>query len=164
MKLTNSIRDKFIKAAMSDVPKVDHQAKAEERAKAWIDSQFAIIFPGVDPTKAEPWLERNSLYMPGDLRCFYGIAPSHDFLRRDPKLWAELEVLGKKLEAQDKKLRDLEDRLRGCAYSVTTVKSLAELLPEFSHYLPTETTPVNMLPATTGVIDAFHAAGWPKKS
>jgi hypothetical protein len=47
---------------------------------------------------------------------------------------------------------------------VTTVKALADLLPEFAHYLPSEATPAKMLPATTRVVSAFHAAGWPKKS
>jgi hypothetical protein len=164
MKLTNQIRDAFIKAAMSDVPQVDYQAKAVELAKDWVNAQMAVIFPGVDLTKAEPWLERCSLNMPGELRCFYAHAPSFDFLRCNPVLWAELKGLNKKLQAQTKQRGELEEQLRGCAYSVTTRKALAELLPEFAHYLPSEATPARMLPATTGVVNAFHTAGWPKKS
>lgn len=164
MKLTNSIRDAFIKAAMSDVPKVDYQAQATELAKDWISSQMAAIFPGVDLTKAEPWLEQKSLYMPGNLKCPYTFAPDYYHLKTDSKLWAKLVEMEKKLQDQDRKREALEEQLRGCAYSVTTVKALADLLPEFAHYLPSEATPAKMLPATTGVVSAFHAAGWPKKS
>jgi hypothetical protein len=164
MKLTNQIRDAFIKAAMSDVPQVDYQAKATELAKAWVDSQFAIVFPGVDRVKAEPWLEHCSFHMPGELHSFYGVAPEYNFLRSNAALWAELLGLDKKLQAQTNQRDGLEEQLRGCAYGVTTIKALAELLPEFAHYLPSEATPARMLPATTGVVNAFHVAGWPKKS
>jgi hypothetical protein len=164
LKLTNQIRDAFIKAAMSDVPRVDYQAEAQELAQGWITSQMAAIFPGVDLEKAKPWLERNSLYMPGILKCFYTNAPDYNYLKSDAKLWAKLEGLERKLRDQGDKRSDLEEQLRGCAYSVTTRRALAELLPEFAHYLPSESTPAKMLPATTGVVKAFHTAGWPKKT
>lgn len=163
MKLTNQIRDAFIKAAMSDVPKIDYQANAQELAKDWLESQMAVVFPGVDITKAEPWLEQKSVYMPGSLRSFYTFSSDYNILKSNAKLWAKLEAIAKVSDAQAIKRKQLEEQLRGCAYSVMTRKALAELLPEFAHYLPNESTPAKMLPATTGVIKAFHAAGWPKK-
>ena len=164
MKLTNQIRDAFIKAAMSDVPHVDYQAQATELVKDWISAQMAAIFPGVDLEKAGPWLGRKSLYMPDNLKCVYTFAPDYYHLKTDSKLWAKLVEMDKKLQDQAKKREGLAEQLHGCAYSVNTVKALAGLLPEFAHYLPSEATPARMLPATTGVISAFHAAGWPKKS
>ena len=164
MKLTNQIRDKFIKSVMSDVPYVDYQAQAQEMAENWLTQQMNAIFPGVDIEKAKPWLERNSVYMPGKLKCFYTYAPHFDHLRTNTSLWTKLESIEKKLREQNEKRERLSEQLRGCAYGVTTIKALSELLPEFAHYLPSEATPAKMLPATTGVVDAFHAAGWPKKT
>ena len=164
MKLTNTIRDNFIKSAMSDVPKIDYQEKANTLVKEWLASQMAAIFPGVDMAKAEPWLEQRSVYMPGSLRSFYTFSPDYHILKSNAKLWAKLEAIAKDMDTQTNRREQLDEQLRGCAYSVGTVKALRELLPEFAHYLPDEATPAKMLPATTGVVKAFHAAGWPKKS
>lgn len=164
MKLTNAIRDRFIKAAMSDVPKTDYQEKANALTKEWLESQMAAIFPGVDMAKAEPWLEQRSVYMPGSLRPLYTFSPDYHILKSNVKLWAKLEAIARDMDEQAKRRDQLEEQLRGCAYSASTVKALRDLLPEFAHYLPDEATPAKMLPATTGVVKAFHAAGWPKKS
>lgn len=163
MRLTNETRDIFIRAAMSDVPKTDYQSQAVEIAREWLASEMEVLFPGVDLVKAKPWLNETALRMPGSLQCFFACAPDYDHLKTDPKLWAVLVEISKKLDRQNEKLHTLKEQLRGCAYSVTTVKALAGLLPEFAHYLPSESNPARMLPATTGVVDAFRSAGWPKQ-
>lgn len=165
MKLTNAIRDNFIKAAMSDVPKIDYEEQAKTLAKDWIESQMKIALPGIDLAKAEPWLAQRGLSMPGSLRSLYTFAPpEYEYLRSNAKLWAKLQSLEKELQAQKIRRESLEEQLRGCAYSVGTVKALRELLPDFARYLPDEATPAKRLPATTGVVKSFRAAGWPKKS
>lgn len=165
MKLTKYIRDAFIRSVMNDVPAVDYADEARKVANEYLKALFSKAFPGVDFEKAKQsgWLNKTSINTPGELRSLYGNAPSYDSLKECPKTWKKMQELAEKHKAQQKERDALEDRLRSAAYSCTTRKALAELLPEFAHYLPPEDAPsCRTLPVVANMVTDFMKAGWPK--
>lgn len=165
MRLTNTIRDAFIHAAMNDVPQIDYQAQAEKLARDWLDKSFAATFPGVDKAKAEAsgWLDRVGVRMPVGLSNLYTYAPGYECLKHDARLWDKLQALSQKHEAQVRHRNELKDKLHAVAYSVTTRKGLADALPEFEKYLPAdEPAAMRSLPVVANVVADFVKAGWPK--
>lgn len=167
MKLTNLMRDAFVRSVMNDVPQVDYQSQAQKIAQAYCDEAFAKTFPGIDKrvVEDEGWVERAYLRMPGSLSNFYSVAPAHNFLERDKEIWAQLDVISTKLRQQQEARNNLEGRLIGIARSATTRKRLAEMLPEFEKYLPAdEPAACKTLPALANVVSDFVKAGWPKQA
>lgn len=165
MKLTNYMRDAFIRAAMNDVPQVDYQEQANKLAHKALDDQFHKVFPGVDRLKAgeSSWLRQCGVDMPGSLKAVYTIAPHYSCLKKDEKTWAKLGEIAQKHGAQSQQRDDLERKLNAVAYSMTTRKALADALPEFAKYLPPdEPTATRMLPVVANVAAEFVKAGWPK--
>lgn len=165
MRLTNYIRDAFVRAAMQDVPKVDYEAQAHKLAHEAIASLFAKDFPGLDFEKAKKtgWIERRSVGMPYGINSIYTEAPSYDCLKDNKEVWSKLEDLNGRRSLQSKQRNELEEKLKGVAYACTTRKALAEALPEFEKYLPAEEgKPSRTLPAIANLVADFTKAGWPK--
>ena len=97
-------------------------------------------------------------------RAICAIGPDdYYFLKKNLDLWSRLASLEKLHNEQIKKMETLDRLVHGCAYRTTSVRALAEALPEFAHYLPSEPTPKKQLPVTIGIVDEFKNAGWPKK-
>lgn len=163
MRLTNFLRDAFVRAAMADVPKVNYQEQAEKIAREFMKKEFARVFPKIDMNgEANDWLEKSSLEMPGSLGRIYTITPSYGYLKNKP-VWEELTALAKLHTEQNQKHKDLEHRLQGVAYACNTRKQLVEALPEFEAYLPAEEAKAAQnLPALANVLSDFVKAGWPK--
>lgn len=167
MRLTNTIRDAFIRAAMNDVPKeLDH---TEEIRKLVIDDFVSKMPPKIkavwdDKTLCD-WLKTDHNNY-GNVNIRY---PSREQTSwgEKPKLSADaqrkVDALASKKEENDKIRNQLESKLRNVAYSVTTRKQLADALPEFEKYLPEdEAKAVRTLPVVTNVVADFVKAGWPK--
>lgn len=72
----------------------------------------------------------------------------------------QLDALHKLHHEQKKAREELTSMLRGAANGCNTTKQLAEALPQFAKYLPAENGVTPNLPALTGVVDRFVAAGW----
>lgn len=163
MRLTNFLRDSFVRAAMADVPKVNYTEQAEKLAREFMKKEFARVFPKIDMNgEANDWLEKCSLDMPGSLGRIYTVNPHYGYLKDKP-IWEELKALAELHSAQHKQHRDLQDRLTGVAYACTTRKQLLEALPEFEAYLPEEEAKAaKNLPALANVLSDFVKAGWPK--
>lgn len=165
MKLTNHIRDAFVRAAMDDVPiSIDHtetirKLVSEDAAsrlpasvrRVWNDAatrdyiqtgyanmgKVGIAVPSVDRYEAK-------------------YSPSEKTKHAVDRLLVEQSVS----EAERKKLRD---NLKAVAYSVTTRKALADALPEFEKYLPADdAAALRTVPAIANVMADFVKAGWPK--
>ena len=168
MRLTNFLRDGFIRAVMHDVPKIDYEEQAQKMAREAIKAKFNKAFPGLDYDKVgeSGWFESGSVDLPRYINNIYA-KPScgYGMLKSDEKLWAKLEALGAKKREQDERMTSLETRLKGVAYACTTRKQLEEALPEFSKYLPEEEAKAaKTLPALANVLSDFVAAGWPKQN
>ena len=168
MRLTNFLRDAFVRAAMHDVPSINYEEQAHKLARDHIRAMFKKEFPDTDYDKAceSEWFNSGSINLP------YGISGIHvkcmtawGMLKNEEKIWAKLEALGEKKKEQEKTLNALESRLKGVAYACTTRKQLEEALPEFSAYLPEEEAKAaKTLPAVANVLSEFVKAGWPKQN
>lgn len=168
MRLTNYIRDAFVRAAMHDVPKeVDH---SEEIRKLVLDDFVSKLQPKVravwDDKTICDWLktDHNSY---GNVSVTYPSREQSGWGQK-PKLTDSVQ---KKVDAlalkktENEKIRDeLERKLKGVAYSVSTRKQLADALPEFEKYLPEdEAKAIRTLPVVTNVVAEFVKAGWTTK-
>lgn len=168
MKLTNYIRDAFIRAAMAEVPKVDYEDQALALITPEFKKLFERTFPGLNREElvSQLWFKHRHYKTPGSLRNVMEYGPDgYDYIQvHMPKLWGELEKLGEKHSAQAAARSSLESKLRGIVYGCTTRKALVEALPEFEKYLPAE-EPKSMrsLPAIANVVADFTRAGWPKQ-
>ncbi len=162
MRLTQSIRQSFVRAVMDDVPKIDY---AEKVCKLAQESALRALPPPIAKASKDKELSKHleSSY------CGFGHGIStrvpgriqrENFNEADKQALADL--VAKHLE-QDEQRDKLEDKLNSCAQSCSTRKLLAEMLPEFSKYLPAEYEPLKNLPVVTGLVDDFTKAGWPKK-
>lgn len=167
MKLTNTIRDAFISAAMSDVPRTDYDEEARKIAGAALDAAFKKAFPGVKIDRLTAgetgWLDKCGVNMPGDLGSLYTWTPSYRVLERDAETWAKLIELSQKAREQNDIRTSLTSKLKSVAYACTTRKALADALPEFEKYLPADQAAAcRTLPAVANVVADFTKAGWPK--
>lgn len=163
MRLTNFIRDAFVRAAMADVPKINYEEQAHGIARAYMQAEFKRVFPKIDINgEARNWLNKSSVDMPGSIGNVHCITPEWGYLKTKP-VWEELQKLASLNSEQNAKHRDLRERLNSVAYSCTTRKQLLEALPEFETYLPAEEgKAARNLPAVANVLSDFVKAGWPK--
>ena len=164
MKLTNSMRNAFVHAAMNDVPQVDYDVQARKLVTAAAAKLFASTFPGVDyeKLKAAGWLNEAWFSTPRYLSNVCVPAPSNQSIRSS-ELEAQLQELANAAKAQSDQRDELEQKLRAVAYSVTTREALVKALPEFEKYLPSAPDAVaKNLPAVANLVADFTRAGWPK--
>lgn len=157
MRLTKTLRDAFVRAAVDDVPKVDYRTQA-------CDTAMKFGISGLPP----------------DVKAIYKIAPEYIAVKQyyvsglgyvyypginsltDEQI-AVLNKLSDSDSQQDGALCELRIKLSGVANSVQTIKALKELLPEFAKYIPDETGSAMNLPAIANVVADFVKAGWPDK-
>ncbi len=165
-RLTNTIRDAFIRAAMNDVPSVDYTEQIRAAVmKATLNTLPKPIRAAWEDAKTRPYIKTRSAHLAGRV----GVQiPCDDW--GDDKLLrlklaeadrAELDRLAAAMKAQEESRRDLERKIKACAYSVTTRKALVSLLPEFEKYLPAdEPAALRTLPVVANVVADFVKAGW----
>jgi hypothetical protein len=148
---------------MADVPQIDYTEKI--RAEA-----VKIAVAQLPPKVRAVWNDKDLRHFVASFYCYDGIGasvPGYD--RDDNKIHdlisagvASLKMLD---EQQDLALKALREKLKACAYSVTTRKALADMLPEFAKYLPADEASANRsLPVVANVVADFVRAGWPKGS
>ena len=167
MRLTNTIKDAFIRSAMNDVPKIDYDEQARQIATKAVEALMPAALQRA--IKAEPviaaWLDKNYLHFPNGLGSCFLTCPAEtvDRIRKDPLVWNQITLLGGKATEQFKARSELEAKLRAATGACTTRKQLEAALPEFVKYLPTEVTATVNLPAIANLVTDFMAAGWPKQ-
>lgn len=157
MKLTNFLRDAFVRQVMADVPGVDYDEKTRIAA-------MKLAVAALPPKVRAIWndLELRDYVM--TTRQFAGsvhMALPGRLLSADAQ--AKLEVLEEARMEQFQRNNALRDKLKAVAYSATTRKALADMLPEFEKYLPADDAAAcRTVPAIANVVADFAAAGWPK--
>lgn len=167
MKLTNILRDAFVRAAMNDVPTVDHNEAARKVLQA---AAIRIAPPTVRALyKSSPeWVNTAYVSTPRGLSNVHVICPAGEdatthIRKHAAEVMTEVDDLAKAEEKQKQGHIALERNLRAVAYSVTTRKALAAMLPEFEKYLPAdEPAAIKTLPAVANIVAEFTKAGWPK--
>lgn len=159
MKLTKTMRDAFVRAAMDDVPKIDYD---EQQRKLVVDDAISQLPPKVraiyNDEATKPYVHTTYAYRLGGFSV--PSAGSYEASESVRVEYARIEGLAK---SQNDARNELCGKLNGCAASVTTRKALAELLPEFEKYLPVdEPAAIRTLPVVQNVVADFVKAGWPK--
>jgi hypothetical protein len=159
MRLTNMLKEAFVRAAMDDVPKIDYD---EKLIQAVTDEAVRQLPPKV-----------RALYNDKDLRHFvktnrdwHGGVSIHypgEEIKLPETVAAEIKQLEELKDAQSDARSDLRSKLKAIAESCTTRKALAAALPEFEKYLPADDAAAcRTLPAVANVVSDFMKAGWPK--
>lgn len=173
MKLTNAIREAFVRSAMNDVPEVDY---SELIRSAVVAAYIKALPPAVrkvhDDEKLRQYLNVRFVTFGGvsvQVWCYQ--TPRYARDEPDsvdiPVLSAAdrkaLDALVSKKLAQDATREALEKKLSTAAYAVNTRKALADMLPEFARYLPHDMGAADRsLPVVANIVAEFTKAGWPK--
>ena len=160
MKLTNTLRDAFVLAAMQDVPSVDYSEKITAVAiKAAVEKLPPKVRAIWNDKELRGFVVTDRHWLAGSLVvCVPGKDHEVDKVVRDAA--APLVAL----DVEQRKSREsLQTKLRSVAYACTTRKALLDALPEFEKYLPADEAAVNRsMPVVAGVVTEFVKAGWPK--
>lgn len=156
MRLTETLRSAYVRAAMKDVPAVDYGTKLHDMVE---EKSFANI-PARITSSLRDKSERKFLATDFDRGTGYYLYLAGPLTAEDR---AELAAVKSEMVAQRDKLGDLERKLRQVARGCTTTKQLRDALPEFAKYLPAEGGAVDRsVPAVANVVADFVKAGWPK--
>jgi hypothetical protein len=176
MRLTNTLRQAFVKAVMQDVPKIDDQ----EQIRSLIQKAVKEALPAkVAAVWNDPQLR--AYITTGSLSCKWGTSAENVYMSIElpstrhysyegvdvpVKVVEEANALGVAWYRQIAVRDVLEKKLTQAAASVMTRKALAELLPEFEKYLPADEANAQKtnLPALANVVSDFVKAGWPKQN
>lgn len=158
MRLTNSIRSAFVKSVMNDTPSVDYtelmQKEANRIGRAMMPPEVAAAYDKHPDWFSAQWTSIGKWqgYGPFPACTVY-------FVAADIQVMNQLKALEYEQHQARKQLRN---QLEQIAASATTTKALAEALPEFARYLPTDEAKARNLPALANVVADFVKAGWPK--
>lgn len=178
MKLTQQIRDAFIRGVMADVPQVDYSGQAKEIfLQAFVDQLPKEIRALYDNPKLKAYVNVCYQYE-APIPTEYHFARCSGFPCRLGELAVEVAKariavmekilpLSEKEKEQSRVREDLVRTLTAVAMSCTTTKALANTLPEFAKYLPSEFEKAkHTLVVIQDVSKKFKEAGWPagKKS
>lgn len=157
MRLTNVMREAFVRAAMQDVPAEDYENKIRDSVNAEIAEKKKAL--GLDAIDDERLTYRYG-YLENVRFAANGLTDREVAAIKNLPKMAEF---GRSKCAQEKRLKDLRDKLTGAINACTTRKQAAEALPEFEKYLPAdEPKDLRSLPALANVAADFVKAGWPK--
>lgn len=163
MKLTNYMRDAFVRAVMDDVPEVDYKQQIRDTALKAVVFAMPAKLRAVwdDPELCESF---NTSYT-RVTDCVYEVLPKFRGVEEVLKAQAGvLEALHAKHRTQENQRYELRTKVKTIAYSAKTRKQLVEMLPEFEKYLPAdEAATIRTLPMVANVVAELMAAGWPKE-
>lgn len=167
MRLTNTIRQAFVRAAMNDVPEVDYEEEAHKIGKAAISAGLpSAVQKMIKDPQASEYLNHEYISMPQRFSNFYFYCQRNEnsvLQNKHPDAWTKILELHAKYEQQIKDRNTLRYKLEGVANSVSTRKALVAALPEFEKYLPAdEEKAIRTLPVVANVVADFAKAGWPK--
>lgn len=157
MKLTNYLRDAFVRAAMDDVPKTDYTEEMRGVINKKVERLQKIAgINNIDQTR----LTRLFIYVTGTSYLAAGLTEGElAQIKNSP----EVQKLITLSNEQKAKLTALQSKLEGVIKGCNTRKQAVEALPEFEKYLPPEDAQaLRTLPALANVLSDFVKAGWPK--
>lgn len=178
MRLTQTIRDAYVKGIMADVPYVDYEERAskiarqtvidnlpEQIRKLYIDPKFSGYVNTSNYESCSFFIaERGHKFgRVTNFPCSENMAVKQEFIQRvTALLQPDLQSLYDKSKAQYDQRQELIRTVTALANSVGTVKALREAMPEFGKYLPTEFEKAkHSLVVIQDVAKKFKEAGWP---
>lgn len=150
VRLTNHLRDCFLRAVRSDLPepkKPTTETLQAELYASWPESVQKVY----DDENTRSFL-KNQWWYPGD-----GCAGT--YIITGGKDYEECPSYATYDEAR-KKYNDATSKLRGIAYGCSTLKQLREALPDLVKYMADEAKPITPgLPVVAGLYDDLKALG-----
>lgn len=163
MKLTNTIRDAFIRAAMQDVPSIDYTEQARSLLMADSLAQLPPKIRAIAKDKELSHFVNTGRHYANSLGYVTVYCGNGNEFKPSPDVAVRVADLKIAADAQAKVAAELRTKIKAVAYSVTTRKALADLLPEFAKYLPAdEQAALRTVPVVANVVTDFVKAGWPK--
>lgn len=165
MRLTNFIRETFVRAVMADVPKKDFDEEIIKLAKEAIHYTMPKeIIALLNDEKLSRWLNQTYVHVPDGCSSFHYYKPDNwKISEHAPMYWERIINLGKEKKAQTDMRRELQKKLETCAAACTTRKQLVDMMPEFEKYLPPDQAKIaREYPLVANVVADFVKAGWPK--
>jgi hypothetical protein len=166
MKLTNTMRDAFIRQAMADVPTIDYSEKIRAATlKAALKLAPKSVQTAWADVETRRWIETTTVHLAGQGITIPSLSDYDGRVKHKEAVCAEaaLATLIASADGQKAQHEELRTRLRAVAYSVSTTKALADTMPEFAKYLPADdAASLRTLPVVANVVSDFVKAGWPK--
>lgn len=163
MRLTKTLRDAYVRAALADVPTTDFDAAISSFIlKAVVAALPAPVRKIYDDPNLRRHLRDTYVCQVGDTWLKTSVCVPGDDFEPTPAQIEHVDQLCREKQAQTAMLNRLQTKLRAAAESVNTSEQLATLLPAFERYLPPPPSKTANLPAVRDVVDGFKAAGWPK--
>ena len=145
MKLTNYMRDAFIRSVMQDVPHPDYKALCDEAQGALVKA----MSPKVRAVYEEDPKALKATYANFGREC-------HTLYHGGVDYSKVLAPIYEKASAR----HEAEKKLKAVVYGCSTVKQLRDAFPEFGKYLPSDNKPVTAnLPAVSGVVAQLVSLG-----
>lgn len=163
MRLTNTMKEAFVRAAMQDAPSTDYK----EQARSLMNKKIAAAKKAAGLQKVdEERLDSSTVYAPSSTDKYALSVYARGLTKKerqeigqDPEIKALLDQDEKQQQQRDQLKRNLNAAINAC----NTRKQAAEALPEFEKYLPEdEPKALRSLPALANVAADFVKAGWPK--
>ena len=165
MRLTNYMRDAFVKAVMNDVPQIDYSQIAHKVAQDYlVECMPPKVRAVYDDSQTRHYLTTTHTYFPGTINnaSMRGVGDDCYWWKETPDLRDKISEIAQQLGDQTVRLGELESKINAVAYACTTREALAKAPPEFEKYLPAEATKAANLPAVANVVADFVKAEWPK--
>lgn len=167
MRITKYQREAFVRAVLSDTPKVDY---LELKRKVIQDHLLAIAPPDVLKVYKNHKEYLDTAYVKWDhqysgwgIGKFY-LVPDDDantYMIKDEDVLAVLRNYDELERQQAEDRSELETKLKGVIAGFTTVRKAREAMPEFAKYLPEDDiVPTKYLPAIDGLVTDLVKMGW----
>jgi len=168
MRLTNLMRESFVRAVMADVPKKNFDDEIFKLAKEAVHYSMPNEILGiVSDNKLNIFLHKAWYSLPDGCPSFHYFRPDEGLSLsvKAPMYWEKLIALGKEKLAHNRTISELESKITACAAACSTRKQLADMLPEFQKYMPPdEAKAAQQYPLVANVVAEFVKAGWPKNN
>lgn len=158
MRLTNYMRQAFVRSVMNDVPEIDYQ---EQMIKVVKKHHLAILKNLKIPTDTDiNRFNQAYTYMCGvSVACPGLLTEEINVIQNLPECLKFEEVY----DAQRIKRQELRRNITGAIGACNTRKQAVEAFPELEKYLPQdEAVVLRSLPVITNVFVDLVKAGWPK--
>lgn len=149
MRLTNYLRDAFVRNVSNNIPvvKAPSSTLIQEMCYNLADPRLKIIY---DDEKLRKQLQTSWVYLEETRGYIYSLGVD----------WEELPAVINYREKLQKR-REAIDKLRRATYACKTLKELREALPDLTDYMPDENKPAKIsVPMVVDVVKDLTAAGF----
>ena len=165
MRLTNTIREAFVRAVMHDVPSIDYG----EKIRNLVNKKVAAIHKKASIQEIDKErLSTSYIRIHGTEKNRYSATSCYvcgltENERKEIQSDSALIALADLEYAQEATRNALRKKIDYAIKACSTRKQAVEALPEFEKYLPEdEAKAMRSVPAIANVLSDFVKAGWPK--